>query len=100
KIADRDQNAVTTTGLVVSVFKEQSSLSPNRELLRKIAEITGGKFEPTINEAMRPAKSKKARPYELGTLALMLAAFLFLGDVLARRLPAVIEAVQRIQRSE
>ena len=98
KISDSGRNAVTTAGVVVSTFKEQSSLSPNRELLKKIAEITGGKSEPTINEAMRPAKSKKARPFELGTWALMLAAFLFLGDVLARRLPAVIEALQRIQK--
>lgn len=97
KISDSGRNAVTTAGVVVSTFKEQSSLSPNRELLKKIAEITGGKSEPTINEAMRPAKSKKARPFELGTWALMLAAFLFLGDVLARRLPAVIEAVGRIK---
>lgn len=99
KISDKDRNAVTTTGVVVSAFKEQSSLSPNRDLLKRIAEITEGKFEPTGDEAMKPAKSKKARPYELGTWALMLAAFLFMGDVLARRLPALIAALQRIQGS-
>jgi len=94
KIADAEHEAVKTTGVVVSTFKEQAALTTNEGLLRQLAAITGGKHSPTPRETMEVSRAKKTRPYEVGPGALMLAAFLFFGDVLVRRLPAVLVFVR------
>lgn len=98
RIADRERSAVTTAGVVVSTFKEQAGLSINRELLKRIAATTGGRYEPSPEEAMKVTRAKKTRPHEVGAWALMIAAFLFLADVIARRLPAVLELLRERRR--
>lgn len=69
-------------------YPEEFSLRPpDEEKLRKLAEGTGGKFNPAPGEILSGDDRQAEVERELWPWLLLLAALIFVGDVAARRWP-------------
>jgi Ca-activated chloride channel family protein len=81
---------VKTTGFVVPYSPELRDLTPNRALLARIIEATGGTILTDPRQALAPARSAQA-PADGWPYLASLAAALFLAEITWRRVPAIAE---------
>jgi Ca-activated chloride channel homolog len=73
-------------GLVVG-YPEELRLKPtNEELLRAVARVSGGMFNPTPEEVFRAPERTKPRATPLWPFLVVAAALIFLADVALRRI--------------
>jgi len=73
-------------GFVVDYSEELRIQPPNVGLLRRIAEQTGGLFEPTVTEVLRQPDVRAPRPIQLWPWLFSTAVLLFVLDVALKRL--------------
>ena len=81
---------VKTTGFVVPYSPELRDLTPNRVLLARIIEATGGAILTDPREALAPARGAQTAAEGWPYLA-SLAVALFLAEITWRRVPAIAE---------
>lgn len=75
-----------TRGLVIGYPDELRLRPTNEELLKKVAEVSGGRFNPTAEEVFDIEDRTALRATPLWPLLLMIAAAVFLFDVALRRI--------------
>ena len=73
-------------GLVVGYPDELRLRPTNEDLLRKIAEVSGGRFNPTPAQVLDVGDRRAHRSQPLWPFLLSAAAVLFLADVALRRI--------------
>jgi hypothetical protein len=83
-----EKNIVTQSRGVMVGYAEELRLKPtNNELLQRLAESTGGLFNPKPEELFRPDPNQTAwRATPLWSYLLTVAVWLFVLDVLLRRI--------------
>jgi Mg-chelatase subunit ChlD len=79
-----------TTGFVVPYSPELRDLTPNRALLARIIEATGGTILTDPRQALAPARSAQT-PVDGWPYLASLAVALFLAEITWRRVPAISE---------
>lgn len=68
-------------------YSDELRIQPaNEELLRELASVSGGHFNPTAVELFTPGTVRAARPTPLWPMLITCAAFLLIIDVLLRRI--------------
>ncbi len=68
-------------------YSEELRIRPtNEELLREIANVSQGRFNPTAAELFDPGSARTTRPTPLWPTLITVAAFLLVADVLLRRI--------------
>tara|TARA_R110002049_G_scaffold4601_4_gene31936 strand:- start:187358 stop:190024 length:2667 start_codon:yes stop_codon:yes gene_type:complete len=72
-------------GLIVGYHDELRLHPPDTEALKKIAESTGGNFDPSVDEMLRPDARSARLPLPMWPYLLMTALVLFVFDVAVRR---------------
>lgn len=78
--------SVLTTGLALPYPPEYQFTRPNEPLMKQVAQLTGGQFEPEPGAAFRPLSRSDTSMRELWQPALSLAMLLLLADITLRRL--------------
>jgi Ca-activated chloride channel homolog len=76
-------------GLTVGYPDELRLRPTNTELLTRIAETTGGRFNPVVSELFEPDDRKARRAVALWPWLLTIAAILFVMDVALRRVDRI-----------
>jgi uncharacterized protein YegL len=77
----------STQGLVISPsLPEYRKFSPNKELLKRIAGITGGIYNPATAQEIVSYEDEIMEPQDVWIYLVVLALFFFLADVAIRRL--------------
>lgn len=81
------ESAPTAVAMPYVDFADELDLQPtNRDLLREIAETSGGQFEPSPGEVFAPDPRTAPRRYPLGPALILAALLLFVADTAVRRL--------------
>ncbi|HEY3322833.1 MAG TPA: VWA domain-containing protein [Planctomycetota bacterium] len=89
KVAGPEHGQIVTTGLVLSNFKEYLSLTANSAFLSELASAGGGKSGVDPAQALSLDGKQRETMTDVSHWGILLAAVLFLADVLARRWPAL-----------
>lgn len=76
---------VTTTGFSMAYPPEYRFTRANANLLKRISEMTGGKFEPAASEIFRPISRPNTSASDLWRVCLLSALVLFLLETTVRR---------------
>ena len=66
---------------------EERFYPPDRDLLQKLSDLTGGKFDPEIGDIYAPYEDRTIRPTPLTPFLIGLALLLYIVDVAMRRAP-------------
>jgi len=82
-----------TTGFVVPYSPELRDLTPNRVLLARIVEATGGVILSEPGQALAPTRSART-PLDGWPYLTTLAVALFLAEITWRRVPAIAEQLR------
>ncbi len=72
-------------GLSVGYSDELRLRPPNEALLKSVAEASGGRFQPTVDQIFEPTERTALRPTPLWPYLVALAAILLVLDVFLRR---------------
>jgi hypothetical protein len=83
---EEGQDKLFQTGFSVPYSDEYLLKGTNRELLKELAVLTGGKELKTAKEAFRPLKQKPKRKESVSELLLLAAFLLLVLEILIRRL--------------
>jgi hypothetical protein len=76
-----------TSGVIISPFSEEyRQLRPNERLLKQLATITQGEYNPERNEVFLTPPEEVYQPRDIWQLLVVLALLLFVADVAIRRL--------------
>ncbi len=68
-------------------YSDELRIRPtNEELLREVASLSGGQFNPTAKELLTPGTARATRPTPLWPTLITIAALLLVVDVLLRRI--------------
>lgn len=76
---------VSTTGFALPYPPEYRFTRANTALLKRLADLTGGRFNPAPNQVFRPSTRPGVSVSDLWTLCLWIALCLFLLDITVRR---------------
>jgi hypothetical protein len=77
--------AESTGAVAIPYAAEYLALPPNRALLERVAQVTGGRASPTPAQLFDPGSERVPFRRELWSLCLWLAALLLVLDLAARR---------------
>jgi hypothetical protein len=66
---------------------EERFYPPDKDLLQKLSDLTGGKFDPEISDIYAPYEDRTIRPTPLTPFLIGLALLLYIVDVAMRRAP-------------
>ncbi|MCG3196403.1 MAG: hypothetical protein GHCLOJNM_00876 [bacterium] len=80
-----EDTAILTTGLSVPYSPEFSNDQANPRLLRKIADVTGGRYAPSLASIFEHSTRAHSKPFPLWPWLLGTAVILFWLDVFTRR---------------
>jgi hypothetical protein len=83
---DGGQPIRQSRGLVVGYPAELRLQPTDTQTLRRIAEVSGGDFEPTPAQLLQPDDRNARQPVPLWPFLLMAALGLFIADVGLRRI--------------
>jgi uncharacterized membrane protein len=76
-----------TAGVIISPFLEEyRQLRPNQRLLRQLATISQGQYNPERNDVFLATPPERYQPRDIWQILVVLAMFLFVVDVGIRRL--------------
>ncbi len=68
-------------------YSDELRIRPtNNDLLRELAQVSGGQFNPSVSGVFEPSAARATRPTPLWPWLLTWAAFLLIADVLLRRI--------------
>ncbi len=95
KFRGPDHGQIVSTGIVVSNFGEYLTLGPDTKFLRDLCEAGGGKLDADMAAMTSLTGKRRETQTDVGHWALFAACILFLGDVAARRWPAIVRAFRR-----
>lgn len=80
-------HSYSVQSLVISPhLSEYRKISPNKELLKKIAAITGGVFNPAIGKEIISYENEIQEPQDIWSYLTILALLIFMVDIAVRRL--------------
>ncbi len=81
-------------------YSDELRIRPtNDDLLREVADASGGRFNPTPEELFKPTGATASRPTPLWPWLLAIAAFLLILDVALRRIDFALHLGPRLARS-
>jgi uncharacterized membrane protein len=83
----QDDNSALAQGIFYPYPDEERFLPPDKDLLQKLSDLTGGKFDPEIADIYAPYEDRTIRPTALTPFLVGLALVLYIIDVAMRRAP-------------
>jgi len=95
-----ENDEMATAGAIVQSSREQTSLTLNKNLLRRMTELTEGSYGITARQITRSTPAKQQRRVDFGIFCMTLTAFLLFGEILIRRWPAVEEYLAEKRRAQ
>ena len=96
-VSQNDQVVYRQSRGLIRGYSDELRIRPtNEQLLREIADISGGQFNPSAADVFRPSSERATRPTPLWPMLLTAAAFLLIADVLLRRIDLSLVRVKRV----
>ena len=95
-----ENDEMATAGAIVQASREQTSLTLNKNLLRRMTELTEGSYGITAQQITRSTPAKQQRRVDFGIFCMTLTALLLIGEILIRRWPAVEEYMAEKKRAQ
>ncbi len=78
-------------------YSDELRIRPtNEDLLRELAQVSGGQFNPTVSKVFDPSAARATRPTPLWPWLITWAAFLLIADVLLRRIDLTLIGFRRM----
>jgi len=89
RVQGEGQRDIATAGFVVSLLAEETTLTADDSAVNALAAAGGGKVDSTADRWMNMVGKTREKAMDVSHWAMILAAILFVVDVLLRRWPAV-----------
>jgi len=90
-----EKRDIATAGFVVSLLAEETTLTADEAAANALASAGGGSVNGTVDQWLSLADKTRKSLMDVSHWAMILAAILFVVDVLLRRWPAVVERFKK-----